>query len=159
MRRMFTEKQVKEMSAEALESVESGTIVDSLGLDENGNLVKGRAGGDSKIYAHKIQSSSKGISFVIYSKQETPFNAETLYEYLNNLGCNSLTAFIPCSAKFNAYSTNGISTYYGITAVAGDVQILYTTVTFTTDGSSISANVSGAVTVKLGAFTDTVKEI
>lgn len=61
MRRMFTEKQVKEMSVEALQSVESGTILDSLGIDENGKIVKGQAGGGEEFTEIDIASKINGI--------------------------------------------------------------------------------------------------
>lgn len=71
MRRMFTEKQVKEMSAEALESVESGTIADSLGLDSNGKIVKGQASGGGGEVKFEIPFSVDSATFTntsLYSK-------------------------------------------------------------------------------------------
>lgn len=57
MRRMFTEKQVKEMGTEAslhaIESVESGTIASVVGLDSDGKLVKGELSG-GELYSHLI---------------------------------------------------------------------------------------------------------
>lgn len=47
------------------EDASSGTIVDALGLDEDGKLVKGQAGGGAKLYAHNIYLRV-GTSFYFY---------------------------------------------------------------------------------------------
>ena len=45
MRRMFSEKQIKEIANQGIENAESGNIDKVLGLDNSGKIVKGNIGG------------------------------------------------------------------------------------------------------------------
>ena len=48
-----------------VENAQSGTIVDALGLDAQGNLVKGQVSGGAKLYRHSITFSDGTVSYSI----------------------------------------------------------------------------------------------
>lgn len=54
MRRMFSEKQIENLAKNKIEQVPSGTIVNVIGIDESGNIVKGTISSGTKIYVHMI---------------------------------------------------------------------------------------------------------
>lgn len=139
--------------------------VNSLGATEgqvltsNGNGTsawKDASGG--KMYCHKIRSSSRNISFLVYSTQQEPFTNESLANFLNNIGCNSNQDFIPINTIISSYSTGSISYYYGIAYIAGSVQALYTTAQLQISGSSIGVITTASLT-QLGTFADVVTEL
>ena len=106
MRRMFTIKQVIELAKlvigaelesggdieQAIDEVnpanaESGTIVDVLGLDSDGKVVKGAvSGGGTKIYKHSVYVTDYDVysyNFVVYSKTATQY--ASLTAFINDL--------------------------------------------------------------------------
>ena len=77
-----TDAEIKALAKEEVESASSGTIVDSLGLDGNGDLVKGAVSAGIKLYRHYFtiantaETVKQTIDFI--SKRSTPYSA--LYE-------------------------------------------------------------------------------
>lgn len=77
---------VSEHETEDIPNVEeapSGTIVESLGLDEDGKVVKGEApSGGATLYKHSVSAlhSSGNVSFVFLSISSTPLTLENAEE-------------------------------------------------------------------------------
>jgi len=113
---------------------------------------------NSKIYCHKIKSTSRGISFLIYSSQQEAYTSESLATFLNNIGCTSNEDFVPIITKISSYSSGSISYYYGIAYIGGSIQALYTTAQLSISGSSIGV-ITTSTSVQLGNFSDVVTEL
>lgn len=78
-----TDAEVKALAVDAVEEATSGTIQDSLGLDSNGNLVKGQAsgGGGIKLYRHLLACSGD-FNYLVTSKSNTVITSWS--DVLNN---------------------------------------------------------------------------
>lgn len=97
---VFNSKDVAEIPSDAdikdvVESAESGTIQDALGLDSQGNLVKGSVSGGTKLYKHSLSvvanSSTYSFDIVTTSSQECELKSvysATLVVYYGNLVSN-----------------------------------------------------------------------
>lgn len=89
-----SEQNIKDLAKEEIESAENGTVDKVLGLDAQGNLVKGQASGGSgtQLYKHTlsgeligVDSSSLGVSFlVLIDNNDTPITREAFPTRLLN---------------------------------------------------------------------------
>ena len=81
MRKMYSKKQIEEISKGSIASASEGTIAEALGLDEDGNVVKGEISGGTKLYKHKLvydlgsaQNNVK-IALIYFCSQSTAFTS------------------------------------------------------------------------------------
>lgn len=67
------------------DGAESGTIVDALGLDEDGKLVKGAvSGGGTKLYKHILNDGTTSLELINTSNEEITAQAPTLLTILES---------------------------------------------------------------------------
>ena len=86
MRRMYSENQIEQIAQnkagdvfdDKIENAESGTIADALGLDSEGNLVKGSVGGGTQLYKHTISAN------ITYSYADNSYTRNVLIVFINN---------------------------------------------------------------------------
>ena len=103
MRRMFSEKQIKELADERVETLvegaESGTIQDVLGLDSDGGLVKGTISGGTKLYQHKFSltfsesSVDLPINFEVITTDGTKLEENNDWNNITIVASNSLGTY------------------------------------------------------------------
>lgn len=163
MRRMYSKKQIEEISKGFIASASEGTIAESLGLDEDGNIVKGQGGGGgASKYAHFIQFTSKTMILVI-AKSSEPFTATSLHDWLYNNGyigtSNLFKTFVSNEARFENDSPNiiyqtlvGLYTREGLPGIYGEIN--HTTISV--NDNVISASLVGQLRATLTFESDVV---
>lgn len=87
-----TDDEVKVLAKAEVESATAGTIVDALGLDSEGHLVKGQAsGGGLKLYKHSINLQGTGsgtVNIQVITTDSTQYTSLSME--LSNMISNSL---------------------------------------------------------------------
>lgn len=78
---------VEDVAKDVIESAESGTIADVLGLDSEGGLVKGTISGGTKLYKHSFASAGDNLTLI--NNDNTSYTGKTSYELLSPI-TNSL---------------------------------------------------------------------
>lgn len=174
MRKMYSKKQIEKMASESaiksIESVDDGTIAEALGLDEDGNIVKGQAGGGgSSKYAHFVKFFNFGytnsfVALIICDKAE-PFTLETLGQWLYQNEYNTtsnlfLSIFSGTGSKSSSYPS--IDSVIGIFSQSNDSRQVKSYIRedrFTTDGSSITITTNNSEVKIASISTDSVVEL
>lgn len=140
-----TDSEIKALAKAEVEDAESGTIVDALGLDGNGGLVKGAVSGGTKLYKHSISygwSSGSG-SLDLISNKSSAYTLQTLRADVGNV-------VILTTGFYNTDSSYG--TFIRSLAVKSDV-LHINTVNVNQSGSVNHSSISESL---ITSFNDTV---
>lgn len=97
MRRMYSKKQIEEIAKGSIASASEGTIAKALGLDEDGNIVKGQAGGEKIIAYEGVSVLPTDIEFTDW----TLHRAIKIDSVLWIVVCGTITNKGASQASFN----------------------------------------------------------
>ena len=145
-----------------VEGAESGTIVDALGLDAQGKLVKGTAGGGTKLYRHEVVSSnSSARKLYLINNISTPINIQKNQDGYYKIGDDTAIDYI-FKKSFNALLlSTSAGDQYGVAVKVqggGSAPLVITALSYGTDAlSTITATMQDGDNTY--TITDTVTEL
>lgn len=76
---------IKALAKEEIESASAGTPVNVIGLDSNGNMIKGSVSGGTKLYRHNIKYGSSTYLELVNTKAEAYTSAPSYVDVMSSL--------------------------------------------------------------------------
>ena len=139
-----TDEEVKALAKEAVEDASAGTIQDALGLDDQGNLVKGQASGGSgtKLYIHKWTSSGtpSGYDIGFVSTESSPCT-------IADVRGGKIKGFWLYSFGGGVLASYNHLFVVGLNESSGNIKVVYATTSGTTMTLHETAAINGYSTV------------